>query len=102
MSKNYNITENNQNVESYKFSPYEFIKLERAIYKKNLEIDNTDRNPRLKQMKNNLDSLQNLMQSNLNELILRGDNLESVFTKAFELKELSSKFSSKFDKKNYF
>ena len=74
--------------------PYFFIKFDRQITKKNAEYRDPKSSKALSKLNNNLQEVSNIMRQNIDEILKRGENLESVGRKANSIKEESKKFRS--------
>jgi len=74
--------------------PYYFIKFERPIAKKNAEYRDPKSSKALSKLNNNLQEVSSIMRQNIDEILKRGENLESVGKKANDLKSESAKFRS--------
>eukprot|EP00435_Cladocopium_sp_Y103_P073122 s1104_g42.t1 len=72
--------------------PYFFIKFDRQITKKNAEYRDPKSSKALSKLNNNLQEVSNIMRQNIDEILKRGENLESVGRKANSIKEESKKF----------
>lgn len=74
--------------------PYYFIKFDRQITKKKAEYRDPNSSKALSRLSENLTEVSGIMRQNIDEILKRGENLESVGRKAGELKEESKKFKN--------
>lgn len=74
--------------------PYYFIKFDRQITKKKAEYRDPNSSKALGRLSDNLTEVSGIMRQNIDEILKRGENLESVGRKAGELKEESKKFKN--------
>ncbi|EZG46750.1 putative vesicle transport protein [Gregarina niphandrodes] len=72
---------------------YQYIRLDRAIQRKRNEFKDSTRNDSLRRLNHSLDEVSMLMQRNINDLLMRGENLEAVSDKADQLRESSRRFA---------
>merc|ERR1719460_3116479 len=72
--------------------PYYFIKFDRQITKKKAEYRDPNSSKALGRLNENLTEVSSIMRQNIEEILHRGDNLESVGKKAQNLKFESNKF----------
>jgi len=73
--------------------PYYFIKFDRQITKKKMEYRDPNSSKALQKLNDSLNDVQSIMRQNMNEILERGENLDSVSGKASKLREGSSDFS---------
>jgi len=74
--------------------PYYFIKFDRQITKKKAEYKDPQSSKALSKLNENLTEVSSIMRQNIDEILTRGENLESVGRKANDLKDSSQKFKS--------
>lgn len=72
--------------------PYSFIKFDRKITKVIQEYKDPRSNIAIKKLNDSLNEVSNIMKQNIDEILLRGENLEDVGRKAYNLKYESEKF----------
>ncbi|CAE8618803.1 unnamed protein product, partial [Polarella glacialis] len=72
--------------------PYFFIKFDRQITKKKLEYRDPTSSAAVSKLNQNLQEVSSIMRQNIDEILKRGENLESVGRKASDLKDESKKF----------
>lgn len=72
--------------------PYSFIKFDRKITKLIQEYKDPRSNVAIKKLNDSLNEVSNIMKKNIDEILLRGENLEDVGRKAYNLKYESEKF----------
>jgi vesicle transport protein SEC22 len=74
--------------------PFHFVKLDRQILRKKAEYRDPSSSRALSRLHAQLTQVSGIMQHNLEELLMRGENLEDVTFKAKCLSETSQRFSS--------
>lgn len=74
--------------------PYYFIKFDRQITKKKAEYRDPQSSKALGKLNENLTEVSSIMRQNIDEILKRGENLESVGRKANDLKDSSQKFKN--------
>mmetsp|Transcript_122232 Transcript_122232/g.305103 ORF Transcript_122232/g.305103 Transcript_122232/m.305103 type:complete len:225 (-) Transcript_122232:29-703(-) len=74
--------------------PYYFIKFDRQITKKKAEYRDPQSSKALGRLNDNLTEVSSIMRQNIDEILTRGENLESVGRKANDLKDSSQKFKN--------
>jgi len=74
--------------------PYYFIKFDRQITKKKAEYRDPSSSKALNRLSDNLTEVSSIMRQNIDEILKRGENLESVGRKASDLKDESKKFKN--------
>uniref|UniRef100_A0A6U6MDN8 Vesicle-trafficking protein SEC22b n=1 Tax=Zooxanthella nutricula TaxID=1333877 RepID=A0A6U6MDN8_9DINO len=74
--------------------PYYFIKFDRQITKKKAEYKDPSSSKALGRLNENLTEVSSIMRQNIDEILQRGDNLNSVSKKARELSDNSKQFRS--------
>merc|ERR1719482_2687249 len=72
--------------------PYYFIKFDRQIQKKKLEYRDPSSSKALSRLNENLTEVSSVMRKNIDEILLRGENLDVVGKKASDLKFASKEF----------
>ncbi|SBT34298.1 CPW-WPC family protein, putative [Plasmodium ovale wallikeri] len=72
--------------------PYSFIKFDRKITKIKQEYKDPRSNIAIKKLNDSLNEVSSIMKKNIDDILLRGENLEDVGRKAFNLKFESEKF----------
>lgn len=72
--------------------PYYFIKFDRQITKKKAEYRDPNSSKALGKLSENLTEVSSIMRQNIDEILKRGENLDSVGRKATDLKDESKKF----------
>ncbi|EUD67365.1 vesicle transporter SEC22 [Plasmodium inui San Antonio 1] len=72
--------------------PYSFIKFDRKISKIKQEYKDPRSNIAIKKLNESLNEVSSIMKKNIDDILLRGENLEDVGRKAFNLKYESEKF----------
>lgn len=72
--------------------PYAFIKFERQITKKKSEYRDFGSNKQLMKLNESLGEVQDIMRKNIDDLLLKGENLEQVGSKASALRDQSDMF----------
>ncbi|CRG94258.1 SNARE protein, putative [Plasmodium gallinaceum] len=72
--------------------PYSFIKFDRKITKIKQEYKDPRSNIAIKKLNESLNEVSYIMKKNIDEILQRGENLEDVGRKAFNLKYESEKF----------
>eukprot|EP00405_Crypthecodinium_cohnii_P041509 CAMPEP_0206560000 /NCGR_PEP_ID=MMETSP0325_2-20121206/20749_1 /ASSEMBLY_ACC=CAM_ASM_000347 /TAXON_ID=2866 /ORGANISM="Crypthecodinium cohnii, Strain Seligo" /LENGTH=225 /DNA_ID=CAMNT_0054061649 /DNA_START=188 /DNA_END=865 /DNA_ORIENTATION=+ len=74
--------------------PYYFIKFDRQITKRKSEYRDPTSSKALGRLNENLAGVSNIMRQNIDEILKRGENLDSVGRKANDLKDESKKFKN--------
>jgi vesicle transport protein SEC22 len=74
--------------------PYYFIKFDRQITKKKMEYRDPNSSKALQRLNDSLNDVQSIMRQNMNEILERGENLDSVSGKASKLREGSNDFKN--------
>lgn len=74
--------------------PYFFVKFDRVMQKKKKEFQDPNSTKALDRLKDNLNEVSSVMRTNIDELLNRGENLESVSEKASSLRSASRDFKS--------
>eukprot|EP01057_Protomagalhaensia_wolfi_P003232 Protomagalhaensia_wolfi_Nauph_80__3231@NODE_3293_length_835_cov_108_432161_g2584_i0_p1_GENE_NODE_3293_length_835_cov_108_432161_g2584_i0NODE_3293_length_835_cov_108_432161_g2584_i0_p1_ORF_typecomplete_len237_score46_51Synaptobrevin/PF00957_21/5_7e19Longin/PF13774_6/0_00081SLM4/PF16818_5/0_014MCU/PF04678_13/0_072Serine_rich/PF08824_10/3_7e02Serine_rich/PF08824_10/1Serine_rich/PF08824_10/2_3e02Fzo_mitofusin/PF04799_13/3_8e03Fzo_mitofusin/PF04799_13/0_17Fzo_mitofusin/PF04799_13/4e03_NODE_3293_lengt len=74
-------------------TPYQYIRFDRVIQKKRVEFKDPRSHESLKRLNQSLTEVSQIMQTNIADLLLRGENLEDVSRKADDLKEKSRTFA---------
>lgn len=72
--------------------PYYFIKFDRQITKKKAEYKDPSSSKALNRLNENLTEVSSIMRQNIDEILNRGDNLESISDKARDLRDTSKQF----------
>ncbi|ETW20524.1 hypothetical protein PFFVO_00576 [Plasmodium falciparum Vietnam Oak-Knoll (FVO)] len=72
--------------------PYSFIKFDRKITKIKQEYKDPRSNIAIKKLNESLNEVSSIMKKNIDDILMRGENLEDVGRKAFNLKYESEKF----------
>jgi vesicle transport protein SEC22 len=72
--------------------PYYFIKFDRQITKKRAEYRDPSSSKTLGKLNENLTEVSSIMRQNIDEILMRGENLEAVGNKARNLKYASQDF----------
>jgi|Transcript_39518 vesicle transport protein SEC22 len=72
--------------------PYFFVKFDRVILKKKKEFQDPTSTKALDRLNDNLAEVSNVMRTNIEELLNRGENLEAVSDKASSLRSASKDF----------
>eukprot|EP00933_Yihiella_yeosuensis_P037613 TRINITY_DN31603_c0_g1_i1.p1 TRINITY_DN31603_c0_g1~~TRINITY_DN31603_c0_g1_i1.p1 ORF type:complete len:225 (+),score=50.28 TRINITY_DN31603_c0_g1_i1:136-810(+) len=74
--------------------PYFFIKFDRQITKKKAEYRDPKSSKALGKLNENLQEVSSIMRQNIDEILKRGENLESVGRKASDLRDSSKQFKN--------
>mmetsp|Transcript_39771 Transcript_39771/g.127429 ORF Transcript_39771/g.127429 Transcript_39771/m.127429 type:complete len:226 (-) Transcript_39771:266-943(-) len=82
--------------------PYYFIKFDRQITKKKAEYRDPKSSKALGRLNENLSEVSNIMRQNIDEILKRGENLDSVGRKANDLKDESKKFKNMTSKLSFY
>lgn len=72
--------------------PYYFIKFDRQIQKKKNEYKDPNSSKALNRLNENLTEVSSIMRQNIDEILHRGDNLDSISDKARDLRDTSKQF----------
>jgi vesicle transport protein SEC22 len=72
--------------------PYYFIKFDRQITKKKTEYKDPTSSKALTRLNENLTEVSSIMRQNIDEILHRGDNLETMSDKARDLRDTSKQF----------
>merc|ERR1712232_481141 len=72
--------------------PYYFIKFDRQITKKKGEYKDPSSTKALNRLNENLTEVSSIMRQNIDEILSRGENLDSVSDKARSLRDTSKQF----------
>merc|ERR1719469_549588 len=74
--------------------PYHFIKFDRPIAKKKLEYRDPNSSKALSKLSDNLTEVSSIMKQNIDEILKRGESLDSVSMKAHHLRDESNKYKN--------
>jgi len=74
--------------------PYYFIKFDRVIQRKKTDYRDPRSNRALNKLNESLSEVTDIMRKNIDEIFLRGENLDEVSRKAEDLKTHSSQFAT--------
>ncbi|PHJ23974.1 synaptobrevin family protein [Cystoisospora suis] len=72
--------------------PYYFVKFDRTIQRKKQEYKDPDSSRAIMKLNQSLTEVTGIMRKNIDDILLRGENLEDVERKASDLKDASQKF----------
>merc|ERR1719160_569610 len=72
--------------------PYYFIKFDRQITKKKAEYRDPNSSKALSRLNENLTEVSSIMRQNIDEILQRGDSLDSISDKARDLRDTSKQF----------
>lgn len=72
--------------------PYYFIKFDRQITKKKSEYKDPNSSKALNRLNDNLTEVSSIMRQNIDEILHRGDNLDTISDKARDLRDTSKQF----------
>jgi len=72
--------------------PYYFIKFDRQITKKKAEYRDPSSTKALNRLNENLTEVSSIMRQNIDEILHRGDNLDTISDKARDLRDTSKQF----------
>jgi len=72
--------------------PYYFIKFDRQITKKKAEYKDPSSSKALNRLNENLTEVSSIMRQNIDEILHRGDNLDTISDKARDLRDTSKQF----------
>merc|ERR1711924_78186 len=72
--------------------PYYFIKFDRQITKKKNEYKDPNSSKALNRLNDNLTEVSSIMRQNIDEILHRGDNLDTISDKARDLRDTSKQF----------
>merc|ERR1719345_239739 len=72
--------------------PYYFIKFDRQITKKKAEYKDPSSSKALNRLNENLTEVSGIMRQNIDEILHRGDNLDTISDKARDLRDTSKQF----------
>lgn len=72
--------------------PYYFIKFDRQITKKKVEYRDPSSTKSLNRLNENLTEVSSIMRQNIDEILQRGDNLDTISDKARNLRDTSKQF----------
>merc|ERR1719356_2374564 len=72
--------------------PYYFIKFDRQITKKKAEYKDTSSSKALGRLNENLTEVSGIMRQNIDDILKRGENLDTISDKARDLRDTSKRF----------